>query len=216
MATKKTTAKTEIAKIEPAAQGLIAAEEVRQEIAEWGKLLEGYSIPNDDEYDAAGDFAKKFAAAGKRLKAEYDLAVGPLKAEIAKRNALFKPLMNTCTMQKNKLKDMLGAYMLQKRNEQRLLAAAAVAAPVTATGGASAQALMKESREAAAPSLAGVTGKVKMKWEVVDFNLLPDEYKMIVVDEAAIQAAVDAGVKAIEGVNIEEVMAIRVTPGAQR
>ncbi len=215
MATKKTTDKTEIAKIEPAAQGLIAVEEVRKQIQDWSALLDGYSIPDDDEFAAAGDFAKKFASAGKRLEAEYNLAVAPLKAEIAKRDALFKPLMKVCKTQKDKIKGLIGTYMLQKREAQRALAAAAVSAPVTATGGASSQALMKESREAAAPSLLGVSGKVKMKWEVVDFDALPNEYKMIVVDEAAIQQAVDAGVTTIEGVTIEEDMAVRIVAGAR-
>ncbi len=203
---KKATAPT------PAAEGLIV---LGQEGDSYFEVLQDYSIPDDEEFAAAGDFSKLVAGSLKLLKAEYDKAVKPLKEEIAKRDALFKPPMKKLMESQVRLKEMIGGYMLEKRQQQAQLAAAAVAASVTATGDSSAKALMTAARQAAAPALKGVSGAVKWKVRIVDADVVPDAFKVWVIDERALQAAVDAGAREIEGCEVYEDVSVRVMSGVR-
>lgn len=197
----------------PIAAGLVKLQEIDATTKRYAEILDGYTIPDDDEFAAAGEMATKIAGLEKEVLAEYHLAVGDLKAQVDKHDAFFSPIKKRLKESKIKLKGMIGAYMAKKRQAQRELAAAAVAAPVTATGTASASSLISQARAAAAPEVKGVSGKVKMTWELVDFDAVPDDYKMIVLNEDAIQEALDKGVTEILGLSIVESTAVRITAG---
>jgi hypothetical protein len=203
--------KTEKKKEETAAEGLIALDELRKESNLYLEVLEDYDIPDDTEYEAAGEFASLVHMALQKTEAEYKRSIATFKEEIAKRDALFKPVIKQLKESKARVKAIIGGYVLKKSLEQRELAEAAMAAPVTATGSDSAAALMRSAREAGAPVLEGVSGAIKRRIRVIDADLVPDEYTVRVVDEAALQAAVDKGVKSIPGCEIYEDVAVRVT-----
>jgi hypothetical protein len=199
--------------VEPAAEGFKAMQRVDAESKRYVEIIDGYTIPDDDEYEAAGELAKKIAQLEKQVLEQYALAVGDLKAQVAKHDAFFSPIKARLKESKAKLKTMIAGYMLEKRRQAKELAAAAVAAPVTATGASTSKALLSQAREAAAPSVTGISGAVKMKWSLVDFNAVPDEFKMVVLNEKAIDAAVKAGTTEIPGLDIVEDIGVRITTG---
>lgn len=58
---------------------------------------------------------------------------------------------------------------------------------------------------------SGTLGKFMVKkWELVDFNLVPGEYKML--NEVLIGKLVRSGIKTIPGIRIYEEETLRITP----
>lgn len=199
----------------PVAEGLLSLQAVSRRTDLYVEILTDYVIEEVDEYEAAGDLVKQIARLEKFVIAEHTKATASLKAELAKHDALFIPVKKKLQTSKARLKGMIGTYLLAVRRKQAELAAAAVRAPVTATGATSAKGLLAQSREAAAKKVAGISGSVKMKWRVLDASLVPDKYMVRVVNPEMVQADVDAGVVEIPGIEIYEDMAVRVTPGAK-
>jgi len=61
---------------------------------------------------------------------------------------------------------------------------------------------------------AGVAATAKLwKWEVIDFALVPDEYKMI--DASKVGRVVRAGIRSIAGIRIYDEETLRVTPRSE-
>lgn len=161
-------------------------------------LVEGYEIPDDDEYTVAAELAKSVATEQKLWEDQQEKATRKLKNEYDMRRATFQPVIKRLKDTKQILKDMLGAYSLRKLQEQRRLLDAANAAESPSEN----TQLMREARTAGAPEVKGIGGKVCYTAVLRDESLVPNEYW--VVDMGAVQRAVDAGARDIPGIEVLE------------
>ena len=163
-------------------------------------LVEGYEIPDADEYAVAADLVKQVAAEVKVWEEQQELATRKLKDEYDMRRAVFSPIIKRLKTTKDKLKAMVGAYALKLAQEQqrKMLEVQNAATPSEKTE------LMRDARATTAPEKKGITNKFVNVAELEDIEQVPEKYLRLVVDMELVQADVDAGVKDIPGIRIEQ------------
>ncbi len=169
------------------------------EVDTYVEVIEGYVIPDDEEYANAGLVMQHLQRLQKFWEGEQELATRALKDEYDRRREAFKPILTKIKTAMSSLKAITGQYVIEQRNRQQALLAAAAEAPKDQP--LVEMALVKEARKAAAPQVKGLTQKVVNVAVVVDAGLVPDEYWRRVIDMAHIQSDVDAGVS-IPGVEV--------------
>jgi hypothetical protein len=164
------------------------------------EVLDGYDIPDDEEAAAAKVLALAVAKELKKWEEQRELATRALKTEYDTRRAFFNPVLQRLEQAKKSLKGLIGNYALHKvQEQQRLFAAAAAAATPTES-----MQLMKAGRVMVSPDVKGTSTKVFWVAELVDETLVPEEYRRYFIDMDAVQAAVDAGARSIDGIEIKQ------------
>lgn len=192
---------------------VVALQKHEAQAQKFVEVLEGYEIQTPEEFEEAGEFSKMVAGALKDVKADYDELVKPFKEQIQQIDLVAKPILKRLQDTQARTKALIGDYVTRARQEQLRLAEAAKAALVTDTGEASAPALMRQVREAAPPVVKGIATVTKWKVRVIDPSLVPEQYLVTVVDEQALQRAVDGGARAIAGCEVYEEVSVRTTSG---
>lgn len=134
-------------------------------------------------------------------------AVGPLNREVKRVNDAFRVTLTALKSVEERLKGLMGAWILRQRQEQQRLLmeaqAAAEAQRVTDPDLAdtrTALGLVEAARLAAPGRVEGVSGRDVWRVEVTDPDLVPREYCS--PDLAKLKAAVDAGARTIPGVKV--------------
>lgn len=146
-------------------------------------------INNKDEYAHAAEIARDVKTQLKLIEDERKRIAGPQYEAWKATNDLFSRVREKYALAEKILKEKMSAFLAaEKAREMALLAEAA-------RGDVTALALAAE----AAPTAQGISERQNVTFEVVDSNLVPDEYWEL--NEKAIRAAVKAGVS-IPGVQV--------------
>lgn len=161
------------------------------------EILPNVVIDSDAKYEEAAAIVKEVSHKRKLIDQERKVSVDPLNAEVKRINEWFKPGLTKLAEVEEKLRKLMGDFVLRKRQEeQRLALAAAQAAQAalstSAAPMAEAKALMQQAAAAAAPVVKGVSSKVRWTWVVKDATKLPKEFTKVVPDEDALNAWVAA------------------------
>jgi hypothetical protein len=165
-------------------------------------IVEGYSISEKAEFDAAGELLLLVKRRYKEFEALRVSMVKPLNDQVSGVNAQFRPGLNRLGTIEARLKGMMGQYTLAQREEQQRLLQAAAEASRARTAGDLALALRQQANEVVTPQKDGVTITKVWDWELLDAAPVPREY--LSVDPTKLNAAVKAGVREIPGVRIFE------------
>jgi hypothetical protein len=159
------------------------ADDAATESAEMLALLDAFTITDKRAFEECAAILKDVTGRIKFLDEERKVSVEPLNQEVKRINSWFKPALDRLKEIQTKIKAAMGSYELRQRQEQeRLMAAAAAEAQrVLATspeGMQAATALVQQAAGAAAPQVAGVSGRAVWSWEVVDESKLDRQFLM--------------------------------------
>jgi hypothetical protein len=187
------------------------ADDAASESAQMLTMLRAFEITTKETFSECAAILKDVTGRIKFLDEERKIAVEPLNQEVKRINGWFKPALDRLKEIQTTIKTQMGAYELRQRQEQeRLMAAAAEEARrvlVTQPDGMqSTQALVQQAANAAAPQVAGVSGRAVWSWEIEDADKL--DRRFLMPDVKAIEAwvkehgdkDVPAGVKVVRDV----------------
>lgn len=163
-------------------------------------LSETRQITSTEEYQELADSLRDIKTRRKFIAEEEDKVTRPLREGLNAARALFKNIDAQYLTSENKIKALLAAYDTERKEAERKALSAALETD-------NARALVTLAAQAA-PVAQGVSMRTLYDFEVVDPNLVPDEFWMI--DEKKIGALVRAskgtmvppGVKVIETTSV--------------
>lgn len=190
--------------------------ESKTAVAHSKNLLSGLTVADDADYQHVCELLFDVAAKKKLAAERKDEVVGPAKQIISAVNGWFKPLESALADLESSAKALVREYNVVKESERiRLLKEATKLGrkdPVQA------RALQANAEAVLPPKVKGIAFVGKLDVEVVDRDKLPKKFFKLVVDEEAIQSAVDAEEITVEnaakfGVVVTDNRTVRVTAG---
>lgn len=179
-------------------------------------LLSGLAVADDADYKHVCDLLFEVAAKKKSVAERKEEVVGPAKQIIAAVNGWFKPLETALVELETNAKSLVREYNVFKESERiRLLKEAT---KLGRKDPAQARALQSDAEAVLPPKVKGIAFVGKLDVEVLDPAKLPAKFFKRVVDEEALQAAVDAEEITPEnaakfGVVVTDNRTVRVTTG---
>lgn len=163
-----------------------------------------FPLVSDEQIAQGQGYLNAAHALAKQLDTEMHSATDPLEAVKKKIRSWFKPNIDTALAIKDTFSRRIGAT-LAERERARGVALAQIQA---SAGTAPAAAFEAAHASVSAPSDSGGLVEVRT-YELVDFALLPDAYKILMPNHPAIADAVDAGHE-IPGVRVTVTQKTRV------
>jgi hypothetical protein len=188
-------------------KGILMDEKVQLDVARETQQAQGalreladFEVTTQEEIDFAGTLLVDVKTRWKRLEERRKEITAPMNEALRSANDLFRPALAALADAEGLLKKKIAdAQMeIQRKNREAMEAAQRALTAGDVRGAA-------EAAQALVPTMLAPTGvTVREVWEfrVVDAALVPRAYMK--VDEAAIRAAVAAGVREIPGVVIEK------------
>lgn len=175
----------------------VRAKEADAEAAHYVDIAADAVIDSKEKYEVAAELVKELAHKWKLLDQERTVSVKPLNDEVRRINEWFKPGLTKLKTVEEKLRKLMGDFVLRSKQEEARLAAAAAAAAKAALATSAApmqeaQQLMQQAAASSAPDVKGVSAKVRWTWTVKDATKLPEQFTKRVPDEDALNAWVAA------------------------
>jgi hypothetical protein len=170
----------------------VEARSIRQEFA-------ALSITSQEDIEFANDLLRDVKAKWDALEERRTRITGPLNKSLRETNALFQPalkLLSECErVLKSKVAEGIKELQRIQTESLRLIAQQSRSGDLDA-----ARATMLRMPDARLPEKTNV--REKLDFEVLSLGDVPEEFLCIVVNVEAVQAALDAGVRAISGLRI--------------
>lgn len=191
-----------------------------QEAVKLQQYAEARVIQSDGDIKVATDDLSIIARLKKAIEEKRKEYVGPINEHLKSVNDAFKnfaePLNQADSITRQKILDYRKEQERIRREQERInqLRMEAARAEMELKGELTESVKVVEvAPEAPAHyrTESGTLGKFMVrKWELVDFNLVPGEYKML--NEVLIGKLVRSGLKTIPGIRIYEEETLRITP----
>ncbi len=158
-----------------------------------------FVILTQEDLDLANDTTKDVKRKFKDTEERRTSITKPINEGLRRVNAVFKPLLDQYSQSESLLKQKVAAGLKYLQAEQtRKLQEVAVLSQAGDMVGA--KAMLLSTPDAALPS--GTSIREILKYKVVDISKVPDEYLLLVVNDAAVQVALASGAKEIPGIEI--------------
>jgi len=191
-----------------------------QEAVKLQQYAEARVIQSDGDIKVATDDLSIIAKLKKAIEEKRKEYVGPINEHLKAVNDTFKnfaePLNQADSITRQKILDYRKEQERIRREQERInqLRMEAARAEMELKGELTESVKVVEIAPEAPTHYrteSGILGKFMMrKWELVDFNLVPGEYKML--NEVLIGKLVRSGIKTIPGIRIYEEETLRITP----
>jgi len=139
--------------------------------------IKEFTIASDEDLKFAGEVLGEVKGHFNRLEERKKQATGPLNEALRTIRSWFAPAQDFYASSEKTLKDKIAAYHTMRAQERQ--AALAAAAAAHQTGDSAATQLAVSAVPAAPPKLAGVSVQDEWSYEVTDFALVPDKFKVI-------------------------------------
>lgn len=160
------------------------------------QLAKSMQLETQEQVDRAGLMIGKAQTRLKQLEVQRTSVTQPLNGVLKEVNSWFRPVKESLTTFVSVLDARMKARIIQGEKDRD----AALSAIEAGGGKASAENLLLAHSAPTAP--ANITLQKGYTGKVTNFAILDDKYKML--NEKALQAAIDAGERDIAGVLIEE------------
>jgi len=191
-----------------------------QEAVKLQQYAEARVIQSDGDIKVATDDLSIIAKLKKAIEEKRKEYVGPINEHLKAVNDTFKnfaePLNQADSITRQKILDYRKEQERIRREQERInqLRMEAARAEMELKGELTESVKVVEIAPEAPTHYrteSGILGKFMVrKWELVDFNLVPGEYKML--NEVLIGKLVRSGIKTIPGIRIYEEETLRITP----
>ena len=191
-----------------------------QEAVKLQQYAEARVIQSDGDIKVATDDLSIIAKLKKAIEEKRKEYVGPINEHLKAVNDTFKnfaePLNQADSITRQKILDYRKEQERIRREQERInqLRMEAARAEMELKGELTESVKVVEVAPEAPTHYrteSGTLGKFMVrKWELVDFNLVPGEYKML--NEVLIGKLVRSGIKTIPGIRIYEEETLRITP----
>ena len=191
-----------------------------QEAVKLQQYAEARVIQSDGDIKVATDDLSIIAKLKKAIEEKRKEYVGPINEHLKAVNDTFKnfaePLNQADSITRQKILDYRKEQERIRREQERInqLRMEAARAEMELKGELTESVKVVEIAPEAPThyrTKSGILGKFMVrKWELVDFNLVPGEYKML--NEVLIGKLVRSGIKTIPGIRIYEEETLRITP----
>jgi hypothetical protein len=172
-------------------------------------MLSGASIADDEDYKATCGLLFEVAEQKKRAEEKKDEVVGPAKLIIATINEWFSPLEKRLKEREAALKELVRKYAIDREHQR--IAQLRSGAKLAKVDPSKAQELIRTADDVLAPKVKGIAFQGKLKFKVFDESKIPDAYFTRVLNEDAVQAAVEAG-EEVPGIAVVDERIVKVTP----
>jgi len=188
--------------------------EVKTSVAHSTNLLSGLPVKDDADYKGVCDILFEVATKKKAVAERKDEIIGPAKAIIAAVNKWCKPAEDALAVLEATAKGLVREYNVQRESDRiKLMKEATKLGKKDPT---KARALQADAEAVLPPKVKGIAFVGKLDVEVLDPAKLPAKFFKRVVDEVALQAAVDAEEITVEnaakfGVVVTDNRTVRVT-----
>lgn len=158
-----------------------------------------FNIASQEDLDLANETTKDVKRKFKDIEENRTSITQPINEGLRRVNAVFKPLTDQYKKCETELKTKVAAGLRYLREEQtRKLQEVAVLSQAGDMVGA--KSVLLSTPDAMLPT--GSSIREIWHYKIVDINLVPDEYLMIVVNNDAVVSAVKAGARSIAGLEI--------------
>lgn len=137
----------------------------------------GFVISDDESLAFAGECLGEVKGHWNRLEERKKQATGPLNAALATIRSWFQPAQNHYAASEKALKDKIAAYHAMRAKERQ--AALDAAAAAVQVGNSEATQAAIAAVPPPPPKMDGISLQDAWSYEVVDFTLVPDKYKVI-------------------------------------
>ena len=182
---------------------------VGEHIAMSREALKGVAVADDQDYQACCDTLFEVVNYRKDVASEKEKVIGAAKLIISTVSGWFSPREKEIAEHEDDLKSRIRDYNIKCEEErQRTLKSASKLAKIDP---AKARALNAEAEAALPPKVKGIAFSGKLEVKVVDESKVPKEFFKLVVDEAKLKAAAEAG-ELVPGVLVTDNRTVRVTP----
>jgi predicted SnoaL-like aldol condensation-catalyzing enzyme len=171
------------------------------------KAIKAFEIPNQEQLDLAQAVTADLKAKKKQIEEQKEKVTKPLNELLRLVHAIYLPVLTSMESGEAELKKKM-ASALTRFQEEQTKALAAVSAAVRAGDLVTAKKHMNETTEARLPT--GMSIRDIWKFRIADPAKIEDKYLMVVVNEAAVQAAIDAGAREIPGFEVYKVDSVTI------
>lgn len=171
------------------------------------KIFKKLDIKSQDDINDAEAVTIDVKKAIKRLKAERDAALAPLKELVTLGTAVYAPLLALLENSEKVLKAKISEGIVHLRNEQNR----ALKAVSTLTGAGRigpARQVLLNMPDAQLPRNTSI--REIWKWELQDIEKVPVEHLLLVVNATTVEAAIEAGAREIPGLRIFKVDSVTI------
>lgn len=202
---------TQLAKARAGLENIVKAKDAivheTYEAQENLKVFKKLNIKTQDDINDAEAVTIDVKKAIKRLKAERDAALAPLKELVALGTGIYGPLLLLLENGERVLKAKISEGIVHLRNEQNR----ALKAVSTLTGAGRigpARQVLLNMPDAQLPKNTSI--REIWKWELQDIEKVPVEHLLLVVNATSVEAAIEAGARQIPGLRIYKVDSVTI------
>jgi hypothetical protein len=178
-----------------------------QPIVALDEVVEGFDkLDETEDFKTVAEILLEVKAQAKALAAEFDEEVAPFKTALAHKKGEYDPTIKRYATVEAACKVLMSAYLVASEAE-----AAGLRAAADKTKDPKRAAELYAQADALVPKVTGISSTLKTRITIKHADKVPDAFKKLVIDEDAIERAIDRG-ESVLGVTVTHEYQISVTP----